>query len=289
MVTDLARLASDMPSWKKMAESFRSPRKIARRLKYLPLAITKVRNWPAFMFHYALGLKPKGAYVFCNGAQLIISRAIDHVPIIEIFLNEDYGTISDKSVVIDLGANIGVFTIYATTTARSVRVYAYEPCPDFCAILKENVRLNRRNETVHCFNLAVASEVGTRDLYMSGGEFFFPTLIGATNHENQERVEVRCTTLAQIMESNHLEHVDLLKMDCEGAEYEILYSTPCARLQRIGEIRMEYHNLDSGERHVDGLQRFFTKNGFTVTHLQPTSETNGTLWVERERPFRRAA
>ena len=36
-------------------------------------------------------------------------------------------------------------------------------------------------------------------------------------------MEVPCTTLREIMESNHLEHVDLLKMDCEGAEYEILY------------------------------------------------------------------
>jgi FkbM family methyltransferase len=272
-----------------MAENFRSPRKVARRLKYLPLAMKKIRNWPTFMYHYALGLRPRDAYLFRNGAQLIISRGVDHVPIIEIFLNEDYGTIPDNSVVIDLGANIGVFTIYATTTAPSVRVYAYEPCPDFCAVLKENVRLNRRDETVHCFNLAVASEVGRRDLYMSSGAFFFPTLIGATNHGNQERVEVRCTTLAQIMESNHLEHVDLLKIDCEGAEYEILYPTPRSRLQRISEIRMEYHNLDSNERHVDGLQRFFTKNGFTVTRFQPTSETNGTLWVEREGPFQHAA
>jgi FkbM family methyltransferase len=265
-----------------MTENFRSPRKIARRLKYLPLAIRKIRNWPVFMYHYALGLKPKGAYLFRNGAQLIISRGVDHVPIIEIFLNEDYGAISDDAVVIDLGANIGVFTIYATTTARSVRVYAYEPLPDFCAVLKENVRLNQRSESVHCFNCAVAAEVGARYLDVRGGEFFFPTLISTTNNESQESVVVHCTTLAQIMESNHLEHVDLLKMDCEGAEYEILYPTPSSHLERISEIRMEYHNLDSGDRHVDSLKRFFTKNGFAVTHLHPTSETNGTLWAERE-------
>jgi FkbM family methyltransferase len=265
-----------------MAENFRSPRKMARRLKYLPLAIRKIRNWPAFMYHYALGLKPKGAYLFRNGAQLIISRGVDHVPIIEIFLNEDYGAIPDDAVVIDLGANIGVFTIYATTTARSVRVYAYEPSPDFCAVLKENVHLNQRNESVRCFNHAVASEVGDRYLDVRGGKFFFPTLISTTNNERQEHVLVRCTTLAQIMESNHLEHVDLLKMDCEGAEYEILYPTPLSCLKRISKIRMEYHNLDSGEHHVGGLKRFFAQNGFAVTHQHSTSKTNGTLWVERK-------
>ncbi len=47
-----------------MAESFRSPRQILRRLRYLPLARKKIRNWPAFMYHYALGLKPAKPYHF---------------------------------------------------------------------------------------------------------------------------------------------------------------------------------------------------------------------------------
>jgi FkbM family methyltransferase len=215
---------------------------------------------------------------------LTITRGIDHVPILEIFLNEDYGIIPDDSIVLDLGAHIGVFTIYATTTARNVVVYAYEPHPEFCSVLKENIRLNRRkNETVHCFNAAVASETGTRELYLGGGQFFFPTLVGAPNGDSLEHTEVPCTTLMEIMESNHLEHVDLLKMDCEGAEYEILYSTPPSHLKRIAEIRMEYHNLDSPERHLEGLKRFFTRSGFTVTHLKPISGTNGTLWAKRDR------
>jgi FkbM family methyltransferase len=205
------------------------------------------------------------------------------VPILEIFLKQDYGAIPDDSIVLDLGAHIGVFSIYATTTARNVVVYAYEPYPDFCTALRGNVRLNRRDETVHCFSVAVASETGTRELYLGGGQFFFPSVVGPTKGDHVEQMVVPCTTLREIMEVNRLEHIDLLKMDCEGAEYEILYSTPPSYLARIAEIRMEYHNLDSGERHVDGLKRFFTRSGFTVTHLKPISGTNGTLWAERER------
>ena len=149
-----------MPFWRKMAESFRSPRKIVRRLRYLPLAIQKIRNWPSFMYHYALGLTPSAAYRFRNGARLIIGRGIDHVPIIEIFLEEEYGSVPHGAVVIDLGANIGVFTIYAATTAREVRVYAYEPMPEFFAVLNENIRLNRNSESVQAFQLR--SGVGSR-------------------------------------------------------------------------------------------------------------------------------
>jgi FkbM family methyltransferase len=213
----------------------------------------------------------------------MITRAVDHVPILEIFLREDYGVIPDNSIVLDLGAHIGVFTIYATTTARNVVVYAYEPYPDSGTALRRNVRLNRREETVHCFDAAVTSETGTRSLYGGGGQFFFPSLVGATKGENVEQMVVPCTTLMEIMESNHLDHIDLLKMDCEGAEYEILYSTPLPYLERIAAIRMEYHNLDSHQRNVEGLKRFFTGSGFTVTHVKPNSGTNGTLWAERER------
>lgn len=265
-----------------MAESFRSPRKIVRRLRYLPLAIQKIRNWPSFMYHYALGLTPSAAYRFRNGARLIIGRGIDHVPIIEIFLEEEYGSVPHGAVVIDLGANIGVFTIYAAATAREVRVYAYEPMPEFFAVLNENVRLNRNSESVQAFNCAVASEVGARHLDIGDAGFFFPRFVDSASNKNSKTLAVRCTTLAQILKSNHLDHVDFLKMDCEGAEYEILYSTALSDLKRINEIRMEYHNLDSDTRHVDGLKRFFAENGFRVTHQHATSETNGTLWVKRD-------
>jgi len=107
--------------------SVRSPGKLARRLRLLPLVARDVENWPAFMYHYALGFVPTRAYEFRNGARLKIGRGVDHVPIIEIFLRRDYGTPPDDAVIVDLGANIGVFSIYATATARNARVYAYPP------------------------------------------------------------------------------------------------------------------------------------------------------------------
>jgi FkbM family methyltransferase len=266
-----------------MAESFRSPRKIARRLKLLPLVRRKVKNWPAFMYNYALGLTPRSGYRFRNGAQIKIGRGIDHVPIIEIFLREDYGEMPDDAVIVDLGANIGVFTVYATTTARNATVYAYEPLQDFYNLMRENVRLNERGgTTVRCFNFAVAGQSETRTLFVKGTDFYFPTLVGKeTGNGQQETIEVKCTTLRDIMESNHLEQIDMLKMDCEGAEYEILYPTPAALFPRIKEIRMEYHNLDDRERHLDRLKEFLAENGYTVTRIQATSETNGSLWAER--------
>jgi FkbM family methyltransferase len=246
------------------------------------LAAGKIKNWPSFMFHYALGLKPRSPYVFRNGARIQIGRAIDHVPIIEIFLKEDYGRMPDDAVMIDLGANIGVFSVYAATTARNATVYAYEPLYEYFKLAEANARLNGQGTAVTCFNCAVAGRVESRTLYVRGTDFFFPTLMGQGSQESAEKVQVACTTLAEIVESNKLERVDMLKMDCEGAEYEILYPTPATYLEKVKQIRMEYHNLDDQQRNVGHLERFLTDAGFTITRNQANSDTNGNLWAARQ-------
>jgi FkbM family methyltransferase len=265
-----------------MAASFRSPRKIIRRLRLTPLAAGKIKNWPSFMFHYALGLKPRSPYVFRNGARIQIGRAIDHVPIIEIFLKEDYGKMPDDAVMIDLGANIGVFSIYAATTARNATVYAYEPFLEYFKLAEANARLNGQDDAVTCFNFAVAGRVESRTLYVRGTDFFFPTLMGQASRQSAEKIRVSCTTLAEIVESNKLDRVDMLKMDCEGAEYEILYPTPPIYLKKVKQIRMEYHNLDDQERNVGHLEKFLIDAGFTITRRQANSATNGNLWAVRQ-------
>lgn len=234
------------------------------------------------MSNYALGLSPDRPYSFRNGARLKIDRAVDHVPIIEIFLNEEYGEIPDNSVVLDLGANVGTFSIYASATAKNVRVYAYEPLPAFFEALRQNVQMNDRENDIQCFNLAVAGEAATARLLLVGGEkVFFPTLVDAENGVGANQVSVACTTLSEIIETNQLAHVDLLKMDCEGAEYEILPGTPPSCLEKIHEIRMEYHDLDSQSRNVSSLKQFLMKSGYRITHFQATTEKNGVLWAAR--------
>jgi len=265
-----------------MPESFRSPRKVLRRLRYLPKAVRKISNWPSFIYHYALGLLPPKPYYFRNGARIKIGRAIDHVPIIEIFLNGEYGTIPDHAIVLDLGANIGVFSVYATSTARNLRVYAYEPFPPFAALLRENIRLNKQGGAVGCFDYAVAGKPGSRSLHLAEKSFFFPTLLhSSASGSGGDETRVQCTTLAQIIDVNNLSRVDLLKMDCEGAEYEILYATPASHLGKIRELRMEYHNLNSAEEQVDYLQGFLAGHGFVVTRRRRNSERNGTIWLKR--------
>jgi FkbM family methyltransferase len=266
-----------------MVAGFRSPSKVARRLRLTPLAARKVKTWPRFMLNYALGVVPDRPYAFRNHARLLIGRGVDHVPIIEIFLREEYGTVADGAVILDIGANIGAFSVYAAMSARCVRVYAYEPIPEFYRLMQENIRINRLEHAVQCFNVAVAADQGLRELFLESRTFSFPTFLPSDADRATRTLSVPCVSLAGILDSHALERVDLLKMDCEGAEYEILYGTPDQHLERIREIRMEYHNLPSERCHGDALGTFLRSRGYEVT-LTPTpsaAATSGNLWARK--------
>jgi FkbM family methyltransferase len=266
-----------------MAKSFRSPSKVLRRLKLAPLAVRKLKDWPRFMLNYALGLVPARPYVFRSGAQLQIGRGIDHAPIIEVFLREEYGAVPDGATILDIGANIGTFSVYAATSARDVRICAYEPMADFHSLLLQNVRLNGLERAIKCFNCAVAADASTRQLFVESETFSFPTLIAPQDAPRRRRVEVPCATLLEILDSNGLTQVDLLKMDCEGAEYEILYRAPHACFDRIREIRMEYHNLPAERCNVTELMGFLRERKYDITLVSAdaASRPSGNLWARK--------
>jgi Ni,Fe-hydrogenase I small subunit len=76
-------------------------------------------------------------------------------------------------------------------------------------------------------------------------------------------VEVPTTTLQEIMDSNNLERIDFLKLECEGAESSILHSTPGDYLKRVKKIAMEFHDHLSALNHQD-IQKLLEEVGFTT-------------------------
>jgi FkbM family methyltransferase len=233
------------------------------------------------MRHYAWGRVPSGAYVMRNGAKIQIGRGVDHVPIIEIVFRGDYGAMPNDATIVDIGANIGVFSLHAALNGRNNRVFAYEPMQAFYDLMVANVAANGLSDRVRCYQYAVAAEARQRDIYTQRPGFFFPTLLAEAETDTAGAVTIACTTLEAILEENGLEAIDLLKMDCEGAEYEILYRASDACLSRIAEMRLEYHVLEGSDENPDSLAAFLADKGFRVTRRHAFSPTNGVIWLSR--------
>ncbi len=187
----------------------------------------------------------------------------------DIWLYESYTggkyQIQEDSTVIDIGANVGVFTLLAAQKAR--KVFAFEPYRASFDYLLKNVSENGLDNVV-AFNCAVAEGRGKRRLRVQT-ECTANSLWGPCSGSE---VDVACITLTDIFDSNAIEFCDLLKLDCEGSEFEILFSTPEAYLRRIGRISMECHNGVTSSTHSD-MQRFLESRRFGIDYRLVRGET----------------
>ena len=164
------------------------------------------------------------------------------------------------AIVIDVGANIGSFTLLAASIVGvNGRVYAFEPVGETFARLERNISLNRMGNVVPCRE-AIGGKEGSitintheKSAYASATVKFEHTSAAET---------ARCSTVQGTIERYGLERVDFLKVDCEGGEYEIFRSMTPSTASKIGQIAMEVHPTD-GESE-DALEAALRDLGFSV-------------------------
>jgi len=150
---------------------------------------------------------------------------------------------------IDIGGNCGIATIILAKQNPESTVYAFEPHFPTYQLLVENVKLNDL-KNVKTFNLAVAdSSEKTLELYFSplcsGGNTTCSEKEVMDRHFGKE-VEfstVKSISLDDIISKNYISSVELLKIDCEGAEFDILYHSQALKEGVIKNIVGEFHDL----------------------------------------------
>lgn len=144
---------------------------------------------------------------------------------------------SDGGMVLDIGAQVGVVSCYLAKKWPKLKVLAFEPMPENFKHLVRNIKVNGVADRVFPTNKAVTGD-GRKvrisgDLNgNSGGNGMFVN--GSTSHE------VDSVTLEHIMKAYVPDRVALLKIDCEGAEYEILHASE-AYLGRVDAVVGEFH------------------------------------------------
>jgi FkbM family methyltransferase len=205
-----------------------------------------------------------------SGLQFHVRGAMDIWSVKEAFLDrfyEKFGTrVGEGWTVIDIGAGIGEYTLFAAHGHPRNVVYAFEPFGASFAILKENLAWNGVTN-VHVFNEAIGAQTGPLALSTSLGEpLQFSTALPGTP---QHAITVPAISLGDAFSRLKLERCNLLKLDCEGAEYEILFNAPGAILSNIDHIVMEYHDGVTPYTHQQ-LADFLLTKGFQVK-LQPNS------------------
>ena len=177
------------------------------------------------------------------------------------------------AVILDAGANIGAFTLYAARTERSARIFAIEPFGPTFERLTETVAANQLSGRVTCLQCALGGQEGYAHMTGDVQPSQFRQVVGEAG---QSTVAVRVTTLEAILEAHAIEHVDVLKMDIEGGEYTALLCAPAKVLRRIRRICLEYHPAHAGEPgSKDALFSHLANSGFVCMFDRPDGEGYG--------------
>jgi FkbM family methyltransferase len=190
-------------------------------------------------------------------------RLQDAGDLISVYVDNDYRRFevdwAGLRQVIDVGSTVGAFTIWVAKRARHARFLAVEPNPDLVPYLIGNIELNSLGNRVTVIDAALGAAPGMAQLEDNQA---LSTLMRVVPLGHGTGHTVRVLTLGQVLQQIGTPSCDLLKIDCEGGEYDILLSASDAALQAVGTVICEYHPSPVHRR--EELVERLTHAGFNV-------------------------
>lgn len=219
----------------------------------------------------ALVIDPSRELRFRNGLVLRVGDRLDLLITKETLCDDVYrlAELTEPRLIVDVGAGVGEFAVSAALRFPRCRVLAFEPHPDRFALLAQNAGANG----VVLESLCVA--IGTQDEYVLMGQ-------GARSvtapRERDGGPVVPGRRLADFIGEAS---VDLLKIDCEGAELDVLRSLSPKGLEHVTRVALEYHDFE-GEQSAAHLTSVLADAGFAVRrHPDPYDVAIGYLYARR--------
>jgi FkbM family methyltransferase len=228
--------------------------------------IKTFKNWESYLLDYWFKKRGNLTYYGRDGSiYQIRAPTDDHYILSEICIHQIYNPkgfeIKKGDIVLDIGAHIGIFSIYAGK--KKAKVYSFEPTKENYDKLSSNMEKNKLNNVL-LSNVAVSNKKGGSPFYICNEKEFNARHSLFDPGKESKKVIMQTTTLKDIIKENKLSKINFLKLDCEGAEYDILFNCPKEILDKIDKISMEFHSLDE-KRNRTTLKTFLERNGFIVS------------------------
>lgn len=260
------------------------------------------------------------SYRLPNGLQIVdLNRHETDYLYQEIFYDRCYLQhgiqLSDEDTVIDIGANIGLFSLFVLSQCRNPTIYAFEPSPVVYELLQRNCAAYGTN--VRAFQLGVSRESHDAEFTFYANSSVFSTFhpdpeedrkaidaiaqntlrreIGAAtgaiaayaeeltrDRLRSETSQCRVVSLSDIIRKNKIAKVDLLKIDAERSELDILEGIEDRHWPLISQIVIEVH--DGTRQRVAQIERLLVEKGYhCVVEQEQLLEKSGLFNVYASR------
>lgn len=202
----------------------------------------------------------------------------------EIFTEKEYLkhgiVINEGDCIFDVGANIGLFSLFMGRLQENLKIYAFEPIKPIFEVLQDNIILHSL-PNVCLFNYGLSSEENHEKQFT-----FYPNMAGNSTTQPVEKLEQRevmnafvekeqveyffqsiqvsgkIKTLSSVIKELGIESIDLLKIDVEGEEHEVLKGIEANDWDKIKQIVVEVYDK---EGRLERIQKLLATYGFNIT------------------------
>jgi FkbM family methyltransferase len=269
--------------------------KVARRVNVLTHRIKRVSqtpraftNWPTLLTHMLRsGSTGPEELTFVTRTGLRVTcpnRPGARVPVYEVFAEDTYrldwflGSLAAQPIrVVDIGAHVGAFACQLAQRVPQATLFCYEPSEATAAYLRRNVTQNGLSSRITVSELAVASTTGWAEFADNGAGSALNGLASATGAAGT--IKVQTISLAEVMAAAG-GPVEVVKIDCEGGEYDLVLGSPAELWAPVQRVVLEYH--PSSQHGWADLRAWFEKCGLHVVAQEAVSADQGTAWLSRQ-------
>ncbi|NMB81340.1 MAG: FkbM family methyltransferase [Ignavibacteria bacterium] len=199
----------------------------------------------------------------------------------EVLIDDCYrvnSLIQPTSIVVDIGGHIGIFSLLAARIACWGHIYTFEPETNNYNLLVENIKINHFSN-ITPFNKGVIGSNKTRSrLYLSNCNTGAHSIVNI----EEKYIEIETISLKRFMDSVYSGIIDVLKIDCEGGEYELLLNLPLSYFERIKKITIEQHITPIIEQKYDPMTIFnlLLSNKYSVEIVSKKKiKKEGVFWI----------
>lgn len=243
--------------------------------------VAQISNWKEVQ--QLLNKHEGGLIKLRNGLQIKTPDGFGTTVVPELVFHNPYGQPPRSGIVIDIGGHVGVFAMLFAWKNPGVRIFCVEPNPENGKFLTENMKQNGLQDRVTLLPYGIAAKKEKRELYLRES----PHSSFDKRADDKNVLSIQCMSINDIFAEQAIDRCEVLKLDCEGAEYEALYALTPETAGKIQKIVMEYHDdLKNDKNTLKSLTSHLEQFGFKLTRqhvagLHGGGGEIGTAWLEQ--------
>lgn len=232
------------------------------RSVYLSLKRQEVLNKNIFNYLYKKGFILENGYLNLLGNPFYFTNLEDVLgSITELIIQDEYDArkiIKEDFVILDIGANIGVFSVFCANLARNGIIYAFEPVSEAYKILEKNISFYKNIKPI---NKGLGEKREKKEIFIRSWVLGYSTIdldeIERRKESFNKSEEIELISLDEFVATNSFFKIDFIKIDVEGYEIKVLKGGVNTLKKFKPIVAISLHQRRFAEIIKDFVQRYF--------------------------------